>query len=106
MHGWLAIVLLASGCAAGSLAGQDQKFDAAVDPPHDGARVFEDAPAPHDARPLDAFVPKDAAPDAASALFCSANTDCTNAGECCIILGSPPGLCAPGVIILGACIPQ
>ncbi len=105
----LAIVLLAGACASGGLAGQDPKSDA---PPErrDAAFVVQDAPSSHnDAHVVDAFVPKDAPalPDSGGGgLFCNGNSDCTTAGQCCVILGSPPGLCANGVIVLGACIPQ
>jgi hypothetical protein len=54
----------------------------------------------------DAFVPQDAPAVIDSAIFCTANSQCTNAGECCIILGSPPGICGTGVIIGGTCFPQ
>ncbi len=101
----LAIVLLAGACASGGVAGQDPKSDAAVEH-KDASNIVSDAPAHVDAHVPDAFVPHDAAVDAASGLFCNQNTDCTTAGECCVILGSPPGLCAPGTIVLGACIPQ
>jgi hypothetical protein len=71
---------------------------------------MRDAPTP----PLDAAIDAaidapmiDAPPDAASGLFCTDNTMCTNAGECCIIPpGFPAGVCGTGVIVFGACIPQ
>ena len=108
MHRSLAIVLLASACAQGGLAGREQKTDAAVDPPHDSQHVVTDAGVVHAAPKLvDEFVPKAAPPDSGGGgLFCNGNSDCTTAGECCVILGSPPGICAPGQIILGACIPN
>ena len=37
--------------------------------------------------------------------FCNGNGECTTAGECCITFGGP-GICGPGVIIFGACLPQ
>ncbi len=107
MHRSLAIVLLAGACASGGVAGQDPKSDAAVDH-RDAAYVAPDAPITHaDAKLPDAFVPHDAPPDSGGGgLFCNGNSDCTTAGQCCVIIGSPPGLCANGVIVLGACIPQ
>ena len=53
----------------------------------------------------DAFVPQDAATPIDSAIFCSSNSQCTNAGECCLIISQPPGLCTPGTIIGGVCLP-
>lgn len=38
--------------------------------------------------------------------FCSTNSQCTVAGECCVTLGGPSGFCAPGTVVLGACVPQ
>jgi len=106
---WTALVYaaLVGACAS---AGNNQPPDAPpVTSHHDdaGVNVVPDAPSVKmdAAVPMvDAFVPQDAPVD--SAIFCSANSQCTNAGECCIILGSPPGLCGPGVIIGGTCIPQ
>ena len=86
----LCVVLAA--CASGgapNTQGDDvQKIDAPTSGPHD-AGSGRDAPInpPHDGPPgIDAFVFHDAPPppDAASALFCTANNQCTNAGECCI----------------------
>jgi hypothetical protein len=107
--GWiLSFALLA--CARG---GQNDATDP-VDAPassgqHDAAMQGSlDAPRP----PEDAFVPPDAqvsqVPDAGGGgggLFCSSNAQCTNAGECCLTLGQPTGFCAPGTIVLGACVP-
>lgn len=46
-------------------------------------------------------------PDAGSSgPFCTANNQCTTAGECCVTLGGPQGFCAPGDVILGQCFPQ
>lgn len=38
--------------------------------------------------------------------FCTDNSQCTVAGECCLTLTGPAGFCAPGVVFLGECIPQ
>lgn len=107
---WTALVYAALVAACASASQQGLPPDAAGVTPHhdDASSVAADAPnVKMDATIIpDAFVPHDAAVDAASALFCSANSECTNSGECCIILGSPPGICGPGVIIAGTCIPQ
>ncbi|HEY4182487.1 MAG TPA: hypothetical protein VGM90_36900 [Kofleriaceae bacterium] len=67
-----------------------------------------------DATPaLDAAVSVDAAPSMTidappgSGLFCSANSECTNAGECCFtFLGaSSTGVCTTGDVVFGVCIP-
>ena len=50
----------------------------------------------------DAFVPPDAPPNS---IFCTMNNQCTVAGECCLTFGGPMGFCAPGTIVLGACVP-
>jgi hypothetical protein len=47
-----------------------------------------------------------APPDAPPSLFCSANSQCTAAGECCIRLGGPQGFCGPGIPFADECIPQ
>jgi hypothetical protein len=51
----------------------------------------------------DAFTPPPDAPP--GSLFCTSNAQCTTAGECCVTLGGTMGFCAPGTVILGACIP-
>ena len=38
-------------------------------------------------------------------LFCTTNSQCTNAGECCLTLGGPSGFCGPGTVVLGSCLP-
>lgn len=107
---WTALVYaaLVGACAsAGSPSGPPDA--AGVTPHHDDAsNVSADAPSVKmdAAATPDAFVPQDAATPVDSAIFCTANSQCTNAGECCIILGSPPGICGTGVIIGGTCIPQ
>ncbi len=76
---------------------------------HDGNQVTADGPRPIDAAvPPDAFVFLDAPPpppDAASP-FCSANNQCTVAGECCIRLGGPMGFCGSGIPVGSECLPQ
>ena len=102
----LALVVLIAGSACATGGG-------GVEPPID-ARVV-DARSGIDAPPLvDAFV-TDApavvvdAPSAVDApgggLFCSGNGECTVAGECCFALGGP-GVCVPGTVFLGGCIPD
>ncbi|MEO8703967.1 MAG: hypothetical protein ABI867_28210 [Kofleriaceae bacterium] len=100
-----------ASCASGGSPNQDLADD-------DGspdASLKIDAPGvvPHDARPpidapppLDAFVFLDAPPDAPSAFFCTANNQCTNAGECCIRLGQPQGFCGSGIPVGSECLPN
>lgn len=38
--------------------------------------------------------------------FCTANNQCTTAGQCCVTLGGPQGFCGPGQVVLGQCVPQ
>jgi hypothetical protein len=65
------------------------------------------------APPLDAPGQVDATPSmtidapAGSGLFCTDNTQCTNAGECCFnFLGaSDTGVCTTGDILFGVCFP-
>lgn len=105
---WTALVFaaLACGCATGTNTNGGNGVDAAVQPHHDDApHVTSDAPSVK----MDAAVvhdaPPDAAPDAASALFCTTNSQCTNAGQCCITLGGSSGICGTGTVVLGQCIP-
>jgi hypothetical protein len=110
----LAFVVFAAGCATGgqSSSGNDAagsdvpgQADAAIT--HDDANtsMLPDAPGalPDASVPTpDAFVPPDAPPNS---LFCSDNAQCTTPGECCLTFGQPMGFCAPGTIVLGACVP-
>ncbi len=105
MHRSLAIVLLAGACASGGVAGQDPKLDASTGQ-KDAHYVVADAPPHADGRTADAVVPHDAAVDAPSGPFCTDNSQCTTAGECCVTLGGPSGFCAPGQVVLGQCVPQ
>ena len=105
---WTAIVCaaLASACATGTNTNGGTNIDAAVPPHHDAPHVNGDAPVGKmDAAVVIDAPPPDAAVDAASSLFCTDNSQCTNAGECCFTLGGQ-GLCTNGQIVLGACIPQ
>ena len=47
----------------------------------------------------------DTTADGPDNLFCSSNPECTNSGECCISFGGP-GVCGPGVVVFGICVPQ
>lgn len=97
-----ALALSGPGCAEGG-KGDGPLVDA-------GARIdgtpLVDAPRAIDAAP-DAL--PDAAvsmtPDAGSGLFCTANSQCTIGGECCLTLGGAMGFCAPGTVILNECVP-
>ena len=104
----IAIAIFVSACASGGVNGGD-KTDAAVAPHQDAHFIVQDAPKAIDARPLDAFVPQDAPPDAfgvGDGGLCTANNQCIVSGECCVTLGGPSGFCAPGSVVAGQCFPQ
>lgn len=103
----LAFALLAVGCATGGKEGNEP-----IDAPKtiDGTPITIDAPGTTvDAHESVIDAPLIDAPtmmiDAPSGPFCTANNQCTVAGECCLTLGQPQGFCAPGTIILGECTP-
>lgn len=107
----LAFVVFGAACASGGKSedtggGDDvPDVDAAVTHQDANTSVTPDAPTvPADAAvpTPDAFVPPDAPPNS---LFCTDNAQCTNAGECCLTFGQSMGFCAPGTIVLGACVP-
>jgi hypothetical protein len=111
----LGFAFVVAGCASGTVPATGGDDDVpAIDAPTtqaDARQVSSDAPPPMiDAPPPppDAFVFQDAAaqPDAPASLFCSANSQCTAAGECCIRLGGPQGFCGPGIPFADECIPQ
>jgi hypothetical protein len=104
-------VLLMAACATGGESG-NEPADAAVTRVDANNVVTPDAWVR-----LDSGVGADAQvsqlPDAGTGsgsgsggLFCTANSNCTVAGECCVTLGGPQGFCAPGVVVLGQCVPQ
>jgi len=103
--------VLLGACAHG---GSTEPTDAPVNAHHDDAPNNVNVDAPPDAKIdsmviPDTFIPPDASlpPDASgSGLFCTLNSDCTTAGECCFIISSPPGVCLEGTIVLNACIPN
>ena len=106
-----AIYLLVGGaCATGGQNGGDDKIDASTSGHRDASNVvMPDAPKVH----LDGGVKMDApqvsqTPDAggSGSIFCTGNSQCTNAGECCVTLGGPQGFCGPGQVVLGQCVPQ
>jgi hypothetical protein len=104
------IALFVSACAAAGVSGGD-KQDAAVNPHEDAHFVVQDAPKLVDAHVADAFVQRDAPPDSSGGTvgdggLCTDSSQCAVAGECCVTLGGPAGFCAPGTVVLGACIPQ
>lgn len=104
-------VLLGVACATGGQNGDD-KIDASTSGHQDASNVLSpDAPrvrmdaavtTPQDAQVSQ--VPQDA--PAQQGPFCSANSQCTTAGQCCVTLGGPNGFCAPGTVVLGQCVPQ
>jgi len=103
----LAIALLAFGCATGGKDGGDLPVDAAK--PVDSSQVTIDAPMQIvDAHQSTFDAPVVDAPmmiDAPSGPFCTANNQCTVAGECCLTVGGPQGFCAPGTVLGGTCFP-
>ena len=107
----IVVVCSIVGCASASPplgAGDDDDAPADAARQLDARQVNGDAPmSTIDAGPgLDAFVFLDAAIDAPSALFCTANDQCTSSGECCIRLGGPQGFCGTGIPIGSECLPQ
>lgn len=80
------------------------KRDASTSVTPDAPQLTIDAALPIDAAVpvIDAAVPI----DAPTGPFCTANSQCTVAGECCITLGGPQGFCGPGTVVLGECFPQ
>jgi hypothetical protein len=83
---------------------------------HDAARQVD----AHDVGPRDAILPIDAPVsmpiDAAGpppvdaavpdgAIFCSDNSQCTDVGTCCFLIGSDFGFCADGTVVFGVCFP-
>jgi len=109
--GALIYFLVGAACATGGQNGDD-KVDASTSSHQDASNVTS-PDAPHvrmdagvtqqqDAQVVQ--VPQDA--PAQSGLFCSTNSQCTVAGECCVTLGGPNGFCAPGDVVLGQCFPK
>ena len=108
-------LVVVAGCAnASTNTNNDPTIDAMTSTsPHDAPThsvPIDSAP------PLDASVMVDAgqvtSPDAAlppdaggSSLFCQVNSQCTNAGECCLTLGGSDGFCVAGTVVFGTCVP-
>ena len=109
---WTAVVFASLVAACASAGSPSQPADADPVTPHheDASSVTSDAPpVKMDGGVItpDAFVPQDApAPPVDSAIFCTANSQCTNAGECCITLGGSSGICGPGFPVGTDCIPN
>lgn len=108
----LAVAVFVCSCAnagnPGTGGGGDDapKIDAAVH--HDASHIPTDTPPPIDAPGPDSSLPIDAMPDSGGTggPFCTVNTDCTNAGECCFDFGQGMGgLCTPGTILANVCFP-
>jgi hypothetical protein len=102
-----------AACATGGQEDNGGTVQDAAAGPHDSSTVTPTLDAPkvqmdagvvvHQDAPV-SQLPPDAPPQ--SGLFCTANNQCTNAGECCVTLGGPQGCCAPGMDVLGQCVPQ
>jgi hypothetical protein len=109
---WTAVVFASLVAACASAGSPSQPADAQPVTPHhdDASNITSDAPiVKMDGAVItpDAFVPQDApAPPIDSAIFCTANSQCTNAGECCITLGGSSGICGPGFPVGTDCIPN
>ena len=103
----LAFALLAAGCATGGKEGNDLPIDAPRSV--DSSQVRIDAPMQVvDAPVTDAPMVMNDAPvmaDAPSGPFCTANSQCTTAGQCCLTIGGPQGFCAQGTVLGGTCFP-
>lgn len=99
-------LLLAAACA--NAGGSSPPVDShSVDAPYlvDAPSLPIDAPVLVDARVVDAFVPPPDAPPGSN-LFCTSNSQCTVAGECCLkIDSSAPGFCVEGTVVFGTCLP-
>ena len=111
-----ACALFMAVVAACATRGKDNNDGQPIDAPRplDAPAIPIDAP-----RVVDAFVTPmvdapppmvDAAPSVTpdappGSLFCSANNQCTVAGECCLTLGGSQGFCAPGTVVFGECFP-
>ncbi len=98
----MVLAFLLVGCAT---AGETDKTSVDARPLVDAPDFTVDAPLP----PVDAPVSIDAplftdAPITADApgggLFCATSSDCTLAGECCLLQ-----ICVPGTEIAGVCLP-
>jgi hypothetical protein len=104
------IVVLGAACATGGGSDADSggTVDAAVSRVDASPVVTPDAGVKLDGGLMttpDAFVSQ--TPDAGGTqLFCTTNSQCTVSGECCLTLGGPQGFCAPGVVVLGECVPN
>jgi len=105
-----ACLVLAFACATG---GSDNNSDDASTQPMDASvnvkmdSTVSTADAPKDAPPPPP--PQDAPPppppqDAPSGPFCTANNQCTVAGQCCLIIEGN-GICLPGTIVFDICFP-
>lgn len=114
-----AAIISATACATGTMGGEgggggaggggDTVVDASVRHDASTSSMPDAPPLTLDAALPDASVPViDAAVpiDAPSGPFCTANNQCTVAGECCITLGGTQGFCGPGTVVLGECFPQ
>lgn len=105
------VCILFAACASGG-AVDDQKIDAAVVGPRQDAsnvtmpdaKIRMDAGVTPQQDAQVSQVPQDA--PANQGPFCTANNQCTTAGQCCVTLGGPSGFCAPGTVVLGQCVPQ
>ncbi len=100
--------VLVLACAKGGSSGGDdmmEPMDAPMSTQKDASVPMTDGPPVKMDAPVmtpDATVQPDAPP---GSLFCSNNSQCTTAGECCFAINGQ-GFCVPGTVILGQCFPQ
>jgi hypothetical protein len=101
----LALAACASGTSndgggSGAADASVVRYDASASQLVDAASSHTDAGMSHDA----ATQTVDAG-SGSGGLFCTTNSQCTNAGECCVTLGGPNGFCGPGTVLAGQCFP-
>ena len=105
----VAVCIFVFACAKGGsnvVDAMEQPIDAPSSTQQDAnVSMMTDAPAPKmdGSTPMaDATAPQPDAPP--GSLFCSMNSQCTTAGECCFAINGQ-GFCVPGTILLGQCFP-
>jgi hypothetical protein len=104
---FLAVCAFVIACAKGGSNVVDamEPIDAPVSTQQDAnVSMMTDAPGPKDSNmpTPDAAAPQPDAPP--GSLFCSSNSMCTTAGQCCFAINGQ-GFCVPGTILLGQCFP-
>ncbi|MEO6773950.1 MAG: hypothetical protein ABI467_13195 [Kofleriaceae bacterium] len=91
---WIVACAMGGSATHQGNADAPASIDAPAATPHDAPLTMGDGPTmPHDARPLDAFVPQDAPKHFGSAGdLCTVNSDCdANQGLCCFFFSCATG---------------